>query len=86
AHNVDSEEAVFDILLDYGRQTLDRFSSVVDSTSRRAKTGGEGRVLGGGLGNRLVTRLQPMVTFMKENEFAGERGADRPLFPRAGLK
>ncbi len=35
AHKVDTEEEVFDILLNYGRQTLDRFSSVVDSTSRR---------------------------------------------------
>ncbi|CAM9329247.1 unnamed protein product, partial [Pylaiella littoralis] len=64
AHSVDTEEAVFDILLNYGRQTLDRFSSVVDSTSR---------VLGGGLGNRLITRLQPMVIFMNTHKFAGER-------------
>ena len=34
AHDVSTEEEVFDILLNYGRQTLDRFSSVVDSTSR----------------------------------------------------
>lgn len=30
------------------------------------------RVLGGGLGNRLVTRLQPMVIFMGTHDFAGE--------------
>lgn len=30
------------------------------------------RVLGGGLSNRLTTRLQPMVTFMRDNPMAGE--------------
>lgn len=35
AHDVETEEEVFDVLLNYGRQALDRFSSVVDSTSRQ---------------------------------------------------
>lgn len=30
------------------------------------------RVLGGGLSNRLTTRLQPMVAFMRDNPMAGE--------------
>lgn len=34
------------------------------------------RVLGGGLGNRLVTRLQPMVIFMGTRDFAGEGCGD----------
>ena len=37
AHGVETEEEVFDVLLAYGRQALDRFSSVVDSTSRQDK-------------------------------------------------
>ncbi|CAN0408968.1 unnamed protein product [Discosporangium mesarthrocarpum] len=34
AHGVETEKEVFDCLLDYGRQTMARFSSIVDSTSR----------------------------------------------------
>ncbi|CAM9893837.1 unnamed protein product, partial [Choristocarpus tenellus] len=51
AHGVETEEEVFECLLAYARQTLNRFSSIVDSTSR---------VLGGGVGNRWVTRLRPI--------------------------
>lgn len=50
------------------------------SPSRVNKLPGEhDRVLGGGLGNRLVTRLQPMVIFMGTHDFAGE-------CPAAGIK
>eukprot|EP00903_Cladosiphon_okamuranus_P006828 g6653.t1 len=76
AHGVETEEEVFDVLLNYGRQTLDRFSSVVDSTSR---------VLGGGLGNRLVTRLQPMVIFMGRHKFAGTGKPEERFLERAGV-
>lgn len=34
AHGVETEKEVFDELLNYGRQALDRFSSIVDTTSR----------------------------------------------------
>lgn len=34
AHGVETEKEVFDELLSYGRQALDRFSSIVDTTSR----------------------------------------------------
>lgn len=34
AHGVETEKEAFDELLNYGRQALDRFSSIVDTTSR----------------------------------------------------
>lgn len=64
AHGVETEEQVFDKLLAYGNKAMERFSSVVDTTSR---------VLGGGLGNRLATRLRPMVEFLEANPMAGEQ-------------
>ncbi|CAM9385116.1 unnamed protein product, partial [Sphacelaria rigidula] len=33
-HRVETEEEVFDTLLAYGQQALDRFSSITDSTTR----------------------------------------------------
>nr|AWU67499.1 mannitol-1-phosphate dehydrogenase 2 [Saccharina japonica] len=77
AHDLETEEEVFDVLLDYGGQALDRFSSVVDSTSR---------VLGGGLGNRLTTRLQPMVVFMKNNTMKGSGLPGERFLERAGVE
>ncbi|CAN0010232.1 unnamed protein product [Ascophyllum nodosum] len=62
AHAVETEEEVFEELLSYGKQALTRFSSIVDTTSR---------VLGGGLSNRLTTRLKPMVAFLEKNPMTG---------------
>lgn len=65
-HHKETEEDVFDTLLSYGQQALDRFSSITDTTTR---------VLGGGLGNRLATRLRPVVEFLKTTPQTGTGSA-----------
>jgi hypothetical protein len=75
-HNVESEAELFDILIDYGRTSLDRFSSVKDTTSR---------VLGGGVGNRWATRLRPVVQFLQEKRFAGTGSVGERFLRHAGV-
>jgi len=51
AHNAESDEELVEQMLAVARQTLERFSSIEDTTSR---------VLGGGVSNRYHTRLVPV--------------------------
>ena len=51
AHSADSEDELVEQLLAVARQTLERFSSIEDTTTR---------VLGGGVSNRYNTRLVPV--------------------------
>uniref|UniRef100_A0A0G4FY26 Mannitol dehydrogenase C-terminal domain-containing protein n=1 Tax=Chromera velia CCMP2878 TaxID=1169474 RepID=A0A0G4FY26_9ALVE len=60
AHGVTSDEEVCRILLAYARSTLDRFSTVRDTTSR---------VLGGGIHNRFVGRLANLRDFVESSDF-----------------
>jgi len=70
-HGVETQEAAWDVLLEYGDNVLiDRFSETDDVVSR---------VLGGGVANRWLTRLRPTDTWLQDrlqeclaDESAGE--------------
>jgi len=63
-HGVDTAEAAWDVLLEYGDEVLEeRFSKTDDVVSR---------VLGGGVANRWLTRLRPIDTWMEEQLEAGD--------------
>lgn len=59
-HDIQSDEEVVQMLLDYGKKTLSRFSTVDDTA---------GRVLGGGVVNRFHTRLLTIYTFLEQHIF-----------------
>ncbi|KAL8438842.1 hypothetical protein Efla_000760 [Eimeria flavescens] len=60
AHNIQTDEEVVKMLLDYGKKTLARFSTVQDTA---------GRVLGGGVVNRFHTRLLTIYSFLEQHIF-----------------
>lgn len=60
AHELKTDEEVVQMLLNYGKKTLARFSTVDDTA---------GRVLGGGVVNRFHTRLLTIYTFLEQHIF-----------------
>eukprot|EP00922_Rhytidocystis_sp_ex-Travisia-forbesii_P045762 GHVS01068282.1.p1 GENE.GHVS01068282.1~~GHVS01068282.1.p1 ORF type:complete len:304 (-),score=44.46 GHVS01068282.1:166-1077(-) len=61
AHNAEQDETVVDILLAYARKSLNRFSTIQDTT---------GRVLGGGVANRWMTRLKNVDSFLMASDIS----------------
>ncbi|CDJ40327.1 mannitol-1-phosphate dehydrogenase [Eimeria tenella] len=59
-HNLKTDDEVVAMLLNYGKKTLARFSTVDDTA---------GRVLGGGVVNRFHTRLLTIYTFLEQHMF-----------------
>jgi len=74
AHNVTTEDALCDVLLDYSRETLTRFASTKDTTAR---------VLQGGVANRWETRLKTVDRFLQPKTKLRKMKAK--LVERAGL-
>lgn len=74
AHDVTTEDALCDVLLDYSRETLTRFESTKDTTAR---------VLQGGVANRWETRLKTVDRFLQPKTKLRKMKAK--LVDRAGL-
>lgn len=59
-HNLKTDDEVVEMLLSYGRNTLERFSTVDDTA---------GRVLAGGVVNRFHTRVLNIYKFLEQHIF-----------------
>uniref|UniRef100_A0A0G4I719 Uncharacterized protein n=1 Tax=Chromera velia CCMP2878 TaxID=1169474 RepID=A0A0G4I719_9ALVE len=75
AHNVTTDKEVCEILLAYAKKTLDRFSTVKDTTTR---------VLSGGIVNRYQTRLKMVQDFLDASK-PDSSPAGRELLRQAGI-
>ncbi len=76
AHGVTTEEALVDAMLGYAKETLGRFSSTTDLTSR---------VLQGGVADRWETRLRPVASFLRGRKEEGLCPIKTRLLEKAGL-
>ena len=77
-HGVESREAAWDVLLDFGSYVLEqRFSKVDDVVSR---------VLGGGVANRWLTRLRPINTWLDRHARARDKAAKPAATPAAAAE
>ncbi|KAG5179527.1 hypothetical protein JKP88DRAFT_167513 [Tribonema minus] len=70
------ENAIFDSLLNWGKQALERFSSLDDYTDR---------IFGGERSNRWANRVRPLWVFTQESQFAGTETPEGRLLERAGV-
>ena len=77
AHKVDTLEELCEDLLAYTRETLNRFSSTVDTT---------GRVLGGGVANRYQGRLACVEEGVQQVYAKGMNKISLMLLEKAGLR
>jgi hypothetical protein len=76
AHGVTTEDELCDALLGYARETLGRFSSTKDMTSR---------VLQGGVADRWETRLRPVASFLRGRKEGQLRPINAKLLEKAGM-
>lgn len=76
AHKVTSDKEVCDLLLTYGKSTLQRFDTVQDKA---------GRVLGGGVANRWNGRLKAIQDWLT-SEPSMTKGLKKMILTQAGVK
>ena len=76
AHSVTTPEDAIEVLIEYTRQTLNRFANTHDTT---------GRILGGGVTNRYQGRLEPVKLFLETHADVFEAPLSKQIMQKMGV-